>query len=286
MDRHRDMGYKWKVYNTIRQVGSNKHIYILVPYTFVSETSSQEETISENLKFILSHFEGQSPKFPRSITTMKTGNQVYAKDEKETLQYFCESGFNDCKISISPLHDVESQISFPSIIHIYLDLSLCTICKYPKNKLDYLLQQTLSKMEKEVKGIPTVLWTGDGYNIILPIDLGSMKSKEKKWNMGYMPSFKESSTHICDDLSEEFMRFSSAYFASTNKNSKPVFLPTHFFVSIPGTNISKRKTKVETLQQWNGHKADISTILPFFIDYLAQQQGNPEESISRASQKI
>ncbi len=141
-------------------------------------------------------------------------------------------------------------------------------------------------MEKQVKGIPTVLWTGDGYYICLPIDLGNIKSKVNKWNAGSASFSKDFSAHTCNDLSEEFMKFSSAYFANTYKNTKPVFYPTHSFIAIPGTNNSKRQTKVETLQQWNGYKVDISTMLPFFIDHLTQQQTNPKENISRSDHKI
>ena len=39
-----------------------------------------------------------------------------------------------------------------------------------KRKLDYILKETLKKIEKEINGFPTVLWIGDGYHIYQPIN--------------------------------------------------------------------------------------------------------------------
>jgi hypothetical protein len=234
---------------------------------------SKKETVRKNLKFILSHFEGQEHKFPRSITAMKIGNQAHVNSEEEILQYFCESDFNDCSVSIYPFYDGKLQVSFPSIIHIYLDLSLCTLCKYPKNKLDYLLKQTLIKMEKEIKGMPTVLWNGEGYHICLPIDFDNAKNKVKGGDPNCMSFSNTSTHHFCNDLAaEELVRFLAGYFANTNKNAKHTLDPISSFIAIPETNNSKCSIKVETIQQWNGEKANVSPVLPFFSDYLIQQK--------------
>ena len=134
----------------------------------------------DNIHFILSHFTGQEFIFPRSIMTAKTHGQVIVESEEEMMKYCRESDLVDCRINGYPAHsESERNQLFLSFIFIDLDLSLCSTCKYPIRKLDYILKQTLKKIQEEINGQPTVLWTGGGYHIYQPIKVIT-KDNEKQ----------------------------------------------------------------------------------------------------------
>ncbi|HEX5904894.1 MAG TPA: hypothetical protein VFY50_02480, partial [Candidatus Nitrosocosmicus sp.] len=124
---------------------------------------TEKNAIDENIKFILSHFVGQEFLFPRSIMTFKTNGQVIIENYDQLYKYFVIAELIDCRINGYPLHFKEERTRlYPSFIFIDLDLSLCSTCKYPIRKLDYILTQTLNNIKNEINGNPTVLWTGGG----------------------------------------------------------------------------------------------------------------------------
>ena len=94
----------------------------------------------ENIEFILSHFSGQEFLFPRSLMTFKTNGQVFVESKDQITKYFEEAEFMDCRINGYPYHhDKDIRKLYPSLIFMDLDLSLCSTCKYPIKKLDYIL---------------------------------------------------------------------------------------------------------------------------------------------------
>jgi hypothetical protein len=227
---------------------------------------AQKEIIKKNLKFILSHFNGQEYKFPRAIMTLKTKSQIYTNNEEETFQHFLEADFTDCRINGYPFFD-DVNILSPSFIFINLDLSLCNICKYPKRKLDYILKQTLNKIEKEIKGIPTVLWTGEGYHIYQPIIVNNPKYRERP-PLEFVTQSNEFLPYVNNNLTNEFMRFAVKYFTANLKNLKHNPSIKSCFIMIPETINSKYNFIVEIIQKWDGREANANTIISCFLENL------------------
>ncbi len=238
---------------------------------------AQKEIIKENLQFILSHFNGQEYKFPRAIMTQKSKGQIYSNSEEEILQHFLESGFRECKINGYPFYGKENNVnkSSPSFLFIDLDLSLCNVCKYPIRKLDYILKQTLNKIEKEIHGNPTVLWAGEGYHIYLPIIFPTPNENEKH-PLEFVSPFDEFTPYVDNDLTTEFMRFAAKYFTNNHQqkgtkqnNSASV---TSCFIRVPETINTKDNSKVTIIQKWDGKATNVSAIAPHFLDNLIQRR--------------
>ena len=80
------------------------------------------EVISENVDFILSHF--QSPIFPRRIMTKRLGYQKEVFSKQEVLNYFKSSDYEDCRINAYPSFTSYQDINrvAPSFVMIDIDL--------------------------------------------------------------------------------------------------------------------------------------------------------------------
>jgi hypothetical protein len=234
---------------------------------------NQSEIIKKNLHFILSHFNNQKHVFPRSIMTLKTKCPIFSDSEDEIFQHFLESEFKDCKINGYPLFDKEDDYRLsPSFIFIDLDLSICNTCKYPKRKLDYILKEALNKMEKTVKGFPTVLWTGDGYHIYLPARLCNPDDKEKCYIGSVSLYDNENSCSVNNEMTTEFMKFICKYFTNNHIDLDHIPCINTFYVLVPGTINSKLNLKVELIQSWDGRLADIHAIISSFLNNLEQSK--------------
>ena len=217
----------------------------------------KEKKVKENVRFLLSHFNNQNYNYPRAIKTLKTeGNSIYIHNENEIVNYFLDSDFIDCKINGYSTYDNNSYNKiYPNFIFIDLDLSLCRICKYPERKLDYILKETLKKIEKEINGYPTIIWTGDGYHIYQPIEIDNIVFKEKKEN-----------TISENNFINEFLRFSIKYLTNNQKDfDYNSFSTDSCFTIAPESINSKKDNKVNTIQKWNGHRANANTILKEFL---------------------
>ena len=238
---------------------------------------AQKEIIKENLQFILSHFNGQEYKFPRAILTLKSKGQICSNNEEETLQHFLESGFRGCKINGYPFFGKEYNVNklSPSFLFIDLDLSLCNACKYPIRKLDYILKQTLNNIEKEIHGNPTVLWTGEGYHIYLPIIFPTPKENDKH-PLEFVYPFNEFIPYVDNDLTTEFMRFASKYFTNSHQQKgtkqNDSASVTSCFIMVPETINTKDNSKVRIIQKWDGKATNVSAIAPYFLDNLIQRR--------------
>lgn len=235
---------------------------------------------NNDMQYILAHFNNQEFLFPRSIMTSKTKGQIFVDSEGQMKEHFQEANYVDCRINGYPFHhETERKKLFPSFIFIDLDLSLCSTCKYPIRKLDYILKQVLKKMNEKINGYPTVLWTGGGYHIYQPIKIVTKDGKKQP-----LEDFKEFEEFIPiarNDLTTEVIRFASKYF--TDGKGDPKHNPSIYscFVRFPGTINSKYNETVKIVQEWNGTEAIANTLVLPFLDYLVQLKIEVEESKKR-----
>lgn len=235
-----------------------------------------KDIIDDNIRFTLFHFSGQEFLFPRSIMTVRTKGQVFVENEEQLIKYFIESDFIDCRINGYPYHyEKDIRKLYPSFIFIDLDLSLCSTCKYPIRKLDYILKQTLMKVEEEINGHPTVLWTGGGYHIYQPIKI--ITKDQKKQSLETFKELEKFIPFVRNDLTTEFIRFAAKYL--TEGKGDPKHNPSIYscLVRIPETINSKHNEKVQIIQEWDGIEATTNPLVLPFLDHLIQQKVEEEE---------
>lgn len=247
--------------------------------------TSQRQILTENINITLSYFSGQEFLFPRSIMTSKTNSQVFVDSEDQIIRYFEEANFADCRLNGYPYHHKDERPHlYPSFIFVDLDLSLCSTCKYPIRKLDYILKQTLLKIQEEIHGYPTVLWTGNGYHIYQPIKI--VTEKGEKLPLDSFKEFEEFVPILRNDLCTEFIRFANKYF--TNGKGDPKHNPSIYscLIRIPGTINSKNAETVKIVQKWNDVEALANPLILPFVEDLKQRKSEIEESSKRRDKFI
>lgn len=241
--------------------------------------------ITENTNFILSHFAGQEFLFPRSIMTIKTNGQVFIDNCGQMNKYFLDAELKDCRINAYPFHHLtERRKLYPSFVFIDIDLSVCSTCLYPIRKLDYILKETLNRISEEIKGHPTVLWTGSGYHIYQPIKILT-KSKEIS-NLESIKELENFIPFVRNDLTTEFIRFAAKRF--TNGKGDPKHNPSIYscLVRIPGTINSKNNETVQIVQKWDGVETLANPMILPFVEDLKQRKSEIEESSKRGDKFI
>ena len=136
---------------------SNKLIY---------SSSTTKPEIQNHFEFILVHL-NQDKLFPRTIMTQRLGYQKEVYSKEEALEYFSQSKFLDCRINSFPSYTEYKGVQRypPDLIFIDLDRNNFKT----DTGLESALKVTLKNIKKELDGFPTVLRTGGGYHIILPI---------------------------------------------------------------------------------------------------------------------
>jgi len=254
-------------------------------------TSSITTPEMENgLDFILFHFDQdnrQQQLFPRKIQTSNSeGRQIEVFSKQETLLYFKESSFLDCRINAFPSYTEYKGIQRypPDLIFIDIDRS--------NFKDDKSFENALSKTKKNIKeklndGYPTINWSGNGYHILQPIECPILEQIEQ------FQKYKNKNNFF---ISQEFLRFAKDYLSNgkADKNNYPSFKSCQ--IRIPGSingkclyDRGKRLSgnfKVKTLQRWNGSRTSVSReFLEDFRTYLEQKVTDQENSINNFSYK-
>jgi Primase X len=134
--------------------------------------------VSEGVDLFLSIFGlvGQRL-FPRTIMTKFTGGQVVVNSKEEMMNYFMRANFQDCRINAYPaflskaeeqdyIKGINQNLFTPNILFIDLDLEHFA----SKKELDKWLKEILNNISEGLKdSSPIVLWSGNGYHIIIPV---------------------------------------------------------------------------------------------------------------------
>ena len=226
--------------------------------------------IDKGLDFILSHF--HEPLWPRTISTKPTeGRQTLVYSKEEAISYFNGANYLDCKISAYPHWKPTIVSNFlgiknairPNLIMIDLD-----ICNFEFN--DKMLAQTLQRILKRIKEIllglkPTIIWSGNGYHIYIPIDVPIILEDVKEFSN-------------IERVSTKFLRFAEWYLSngkSDPAHNKSVSV-NNCMLRIPGSYNSKEQCvnpEVRLIQQWkNDYRPSINLLLGTFLAYLKDQK--------------
>ncbi|HKO63671.1 MAG TPA: hypothetical protein VJU13_00590 [Candidatus Nitrosocosmicus sp.] len=234
-----------------------------------------------SIDFILSHFKSSTGLFPRKMITYSSKGPISIKSKEEILQRCREANFKECLLNAYPeiLENNGTLIQSPNFILIDLDLSLCKTCLYPIRKLNYLLKQTLIQIKKEIYGQPTVLWTGNGYHIYLPVQVPILDTEFEYLKGRYQDLFSANRRYHDYYLSEVFIQFAEGYL--TGGRSDPshqhrysnsmVRIPDTYNIDILSKGTSPEESLVKILQEWDGKIIDINPLLLKFQMWLRQQ---------------
>src|SRR5205807_623951 len=93
---------------------------------------------------------------------------VYSRDE--ALTRFKQANLLDCKISAYPYYVEWNELNRQAPDFIFVDLDLGRFRSKPKLDLDRALNRTLRNIRDRPGGYPTVIWSGHGYHIYLPVE--------------------------------------------------------------------------------------------------------------------
>jgi len=204
--------------------------------------------------------------YPRTISTHATQNrqvEIFSKDE--CLEYFAKSNYLDCRVSAFGRYEIEKEM--PNLIFVDLD---------DKEALN----EVLALFYKEIKGIPLVLNTGNGYCMIQPIQMISLTKT----------SMKKGDTKNIYDLPKKFLLFAERYLTNSKCDMGNHPSLKSCLIRTPGTFNSKLTTKgkhneskVTVFSEWNKNRADIRN-LPFRT-YLKRMEAKQMKMQSRFSSK-
>jgi Primase X len=235
-------------------------------------TINNEKKVTRGLEFILSHL--NKPNWPRTISTELTGGRQFTRYSKlETLSDFKDSNYVDCRISAYN-SDCDSESKTVDFIMIDLDKSNFK----SKQELDRAKNKTLSKISETFqihKFKPSVIWSGNGYHLYLPVD-SQCKILEQ------MPKFKK----LSKNPSKEFLRYAEWYLSNgkcDNEHNKTVSF-NNCMLRIPGTFNSKNNAQVKIIQKWDGknsNKVLAHLLYDRFLAYLENKNKNSAKHRSK-----
>lgn len=231
--------------------------------------------LEENLKFLLRHFE--EPLFPRTISTFATcGRQIDVRSVEEMVSMYEQADYLDCRVnaynSVGALHA-------PNLLFIDIDRSDFKSDRAHK----IVLRKTLDRIKYYLDGHPTVTWSGNGYQIIQPLDAYALEQD---------PRFANLDNHAtAAAVSVSFLRFAERFLSGgkSDQNHNPSFKSC--LVRVPYSYNSKcvfsgKEAEVKILQRWNNHKPKIRLLLGTFRAWLAQQTKKQQQRYGRSRLQI
>jgi hypothetical protein len=237
-------------------------------------------TIEEGLDFILSHF--QEPIWPRTIFTKTLGKQIIVDSKTEALARFKQSIFLDCRINAFSYYTEYQGINRQPPNFIFIDIDTNQF------KSDRAFWMAVNKTLRNIKGIlldgvvvePTIIWTGNGVHIYLPVN-GPILELESQF-----------SQFLDDKPSQSFLKFAAQHLSNGNSdpNNNPSFKSC--LLRVPGSHNSKcidrnngitdynYTTEVKIIKQWNGVRPKIN---PLLYDFYIRLAGRKFKEISTHS---
>jgi hypothetical protein len=197
-------------------------------------------SVREGLDYILRHFDcdNDQPLWPRTISTKLTeGRQIPVNSKEEALDYYRKANFLDCKISGYPKYKKGFTKVAPSLI--FIDLDQAKIRKILDKQLENTLQNINNAFgNNEFR--PTVLWSGKGYHIYIPVAAFVLENEEI--------------FQVAINPSRKFLQWSEQYL-SCNKADLCHTIGLSFnncMLRIPNSINSKSNQQVRLIQSWNG----------------------------------
>jgi len=206
-----------------------------------------EARLNHGLDYLLTHFE--EPIWPRTVSTKTTqGKQIAVFNRMEALARFKQANGLDCRINAYPNYVEWKGMNRQAPNFIFIDLDSKDI------NLKKLLDGISAKFD-DYSVRPTVLLSGNGYHIYLPVN-GFVFEMEEFFNDFELPSRKFlqwTERHLSDNKADPCHTQGLSF-----KNC---------MLRVPGSFISKASKEVEIIQRWNGARPSIKPLLEeFYVD--------------------
>ncbi|HJU58133.1 MAG TPA: DNA primase noncatalytic subunit PriX [Nitrososphaeraceae archaeon] len=250
------------------------------------DTNKNHKEIEIGLDFILYHLE-EPTIFPRTIMTKKLGYQRKVYSKERMLEHFIDSDFIDCRINAFP--SLKEGATWPPNL-LFIDLDLADFNSFSSNNnnskkslklaLDKTLKNIKEKLEDE-NAHPSVLWSGNGYHIILPVYCPTELERIQEFQEFNNPS-------------ERFLRFAKDYLSNgkADKSNNPSFrscllrIPNSFNSKCLDRGESFENSKVKIIQEWSKKRPSIKYLLRDFRRYLItlKIQINKDKDSKKAKQ--
>ncbi len=239
------------------------------------DNATSKNKFTDGLDFILSHF--TEPLFPRKYSTAATnGVQIRANNREELITAYEKADLLDCRINAFPvLTESGERQQAPDFLFIDLDRSTFS----DSNTHRMALNDTLRNIKRELGAYPTVIWSGNGYHIYLPIQNFVLE------NVVEFAKF--------DRPSVQFLRF--AEFRLSGGKSDPAHKPSFksCMIRIPGSYNSKclangrmDDVEVRIVHLWNGVRPKVTKeLLKEFLNYLTEERIKELKRIQALSEK-
>lgn len=177
--------------------------------TNITPATANPATFEENVQFILSHCD--EPLFPRTISTFATGGrQIDVGSFEEMVAMYEQGDYLDCRVnaynSVDALHA-------PNLLFIDIDR-----WEFKSDRAHLIaLRKTLDRIKYYLDGHPTVIWSGNGYQIIQPLDAYALEQD---------PRFANLDNHTTTAaVSVSFLRFAEKFLSGgkSDQNHNPSF---------------------------------------------------------------
>jgi hypothetical protein len=243
-------------------------------------------SISEGLDFLLSHFRGDNALWPKYISVWDNWH-IPVNDRNKAISLFQNFKLMDCRICPYPQllegyckSDAREAMSIggvgivPNFLFIDLDKGRFsrTLYAYQDDALINALYHTLERINEKFNGDfkPTIVDTGNGYHIYLPIQLSG-----SSWCLGHTDLFMNISKR--PDI--EFLRWAEYYLSDglCDPAHHQITTFNNMYCRIPGSFNSKNNTPVKIIQEWDGQRPFINYLLRDFYAYLLDKSLKPKK---------
>jgi hypothetical protein len=246
-------------------------------------------SVEKGLDYLISLFKaaGQLQLFVRTISTKATGGvQKVVGSREEALAYFRASEYKDCRINCYPKYlEYQGIQRHPPNFLFVADLDKKHL------KTEAIFNRTLHKILKNVAELlngasPAVIWSGNGYHLLLPLDISEPFETENVF------------LKYTDQPSRDFLRFAE-WFLSLGKSDEQHYTMVSFktyLTRVPGSlnskclnnEMSEEDSRVKLVLEWNGVKPAIkgSKLLREYYNYLADKYVKAKKEQYLESKKL
>jgi hypothetical protein len=149
------------------------------------EYNRLRDQVYDGLDFMMEHFEDceelprQRTRFPRNVATGATRRgQRTVNDSGEAMMFYKAALYEDCYLNAYTNYDVMiergelSPTYRPLPRHVVIDIDRTSF--QTDEELETAIKETLANIHESITGLsgrePTVIWSGNGYHVHIPLD--------------------------------------------------------------------------------------------------------------------
>jgi hypothetical protein len=224
------------------------------------EQQKNRVDLEAGLDFLLTHF--SEPVFPRKISTALTeGGQFEVRSRAEVLEATQKADYLDCRINAYPPYTGYKGINRQAPNLLFIDIDRGIFASDHEHR--QALQTSLQNIKTELGGHPTVIWSGNGWHTIQPLDMPVLE-EIVEFSQFEQPSVK-------------FLRYAEQKLSNgkADPSHKPSFKSC--MLRIPGSLNQKctragKDARVKIAFRWNGKQVRPSKqFMTDFYIYLADE---------------